>query len=191
MATHSTTLLVVFIIACTVVGLSSAYDKCYTWDELTNKPDYITQDYFTNHICVWKDTTDKPSNEVFCKEFRKGKMVYSVITADSEDTVADLNNDIKGHQSVYDDDAAKIAISNGIHFYSDSTYNWIDCWLSLPIPKYVTLINYYNQYSLATKKQGGKWVLNHGCAPVIVKPGFSKYGKCSDPIPPKSFSKEL
>lgn len=189
MATHSTTLLVVFIIACTVVGLSSANDKCYTWDELTDKPDYITQDYFTKHICVWKDTTDKPNNEDFCKNFRVGTMVYSVITADSEDTVADLNNDILGHQSDYDKDAAKIANVNGIHFYSDSTYNWIDCWLGLE--KYVTLTNYYSQYNLATKKQGGKWVLNHGCAPVSLKPGFSKDGKCSNPVPPKSFSKEL
>ena len=188
MATHSTTLLVVFIIACTVDGLSPHYDKCYTWDELTNKPDYITQDYFTKHICVWKDTTDKPSNEDFCKNFRNEKTLYSVITTDSEDTVAHLNNDIKQHQNVYDNDKAKIAVS-GIHFYSDSTYDWIDCWLGLQ--KYVTLMNYYSQYNLATKKQGGKWVLNHGCAPVNVKPGFSEDGKCSNPVPPKSFSKEL
>ena len=151
----------------------------------------ISGKFYKSHICVLKNgipaDNDLPK---FCKDFRPGVRKNHVMML-TKDELNQLVADLRGHQGDFGRLSGRFAGNpSNIHFYTDDTYNFVECNKKGSDFKAHVLKGLYGRYvpkavRKVTKARRSKklktteiYQIYHGCAPSHLRPGFSASGSC-------------
>ena len=144
--------------------------------------DYISTKFFNDHICVYQGRL--PSNLApFCSDFRPSQPKYQVMILNTKE-LGVLRSDIKAHQQLYYDNRAGFPPirppPSTVHFFTTSTYSFVDCTFSSGKWKGKLLSNSYQAYIPrgTAGNPRGLYQIYHGCPPVKDRPGDSAPGNC-------------
>ena len=151
----------------------------------------ISRKFCTSHICVLKDgIPDAHDLPEFCKDFRPGVRKNHVMML-TEDELNQLVADLRGHHGDFGWLSGRFAGNpSSIHFYTDNTYNFVECNKRGSDFTGHVLSGYYGRYvpkaerQLTMARRGERptateiYQIYHGCAPSDIRPGFSAPGSC-------------
>ena len=145
--------------------------------------DYISMKFFQDHICLMRNTPPE-AKSAFCQNFRKDLDLYHVMILSRYD-LDSLRKDLQGHQDELKKEDEKFLPKKKpphyIHFYTDDTYNFIECSLKKGKWKAKKLNGYYQPYIPRRAPGSSVYQIYHGCKPesyLIWHPGFSSHGNC-------------